>query len=123
MQFPGTRPAPATPSGAALLDELTAIELELARARLAQIRAEMRQARALWAWWCCKRVLFWGLALWLLTTMFARAEAGNFRNFYGPNGNFVGSSVTPGNGRFTNYYGRNGEYLGTELRQAQKSRR
>jgi hypothetical protein len=123
MQFPGARPVPPKPAVDALLAELTAIEIEIARARLAQVRLETRQARVLWAWWCFKRMLFWGLALWLLSTLFAGAvEAGNFRNFYGPNGNFVGSSNTPGGGRFTNFYNRDGRLVATEVRVGGKRR-
>jgi hypothetical protein len=60
-----------------LIDEVTAVEIELARARIAQIRSETRQANALWGWWCFKRVVFWGLALWLLTTFAGAANAGD----------------------------------------------
>ena len=73
VQFPGCRPAPLKASVDAILDELQTIEIELARARLAQLRSEVRQDTALFTWFCFKRVLFWGIALWLLTTC-AKAE-------------------------------------------------
>jgi hypothetical protein len=52
----------------------------------------------------------------LIAAMLTSAEARDFRQFYGANGNFVGSSNTPGGGRFTNFYDRNGRYVGTEVR-------
>jgi hypothetical protein len=57
---------PARASVDALIDEVTAVELELARARLVQIQLETRQATVLWTWYCLKRTVLWGLALWLL---------------------------------------------------------
>lgn len=67
VRFPDGRYAPPVPAVDALIDELTAVEIELARARIAQIRSETRQANMLWTWYCCRRVLFWGFALWLLS--------------------------------------------------------
>src|SRR5262245_65895382 len=117
VRFPRSRVTPPAPTADALLEQLVAVELALARARLAQVRAETRYANALWFSYCLKRILFWGLALWLLTTVFASAAyVGTWRTFYGPNGNFVGSSSTPGCGRFTNYFDKNGRLVGTELR-------
>jgi hypothetical protein len=71
VQFPGGRYLPPTPSVDALIGELAAVEIELARARLAQIRNETRRANAAWTWSCFKRALFWGFALWLLATLIA----------------------------------------------------
>jgi hypothetical protein len=48
VRFPGGRPP--VPAVDALLDELIAVEIELARARIAQIRSETRQANMLWTW-------------------------------------------------------------------------
>lgn len=74
IQFPSRPSLPPTPVNA-LIDELTAVEIELARARLVQIRSEIRQGNALWFWYCFKRVLFWGFALWLLTHFVHAASA------------------------------------------------
>jgi hypothetical protein len=62
------------PTVDALIGELTAVEIELARARLAQIRSETRQANVRWTWYCFKKILFWGFALWLLTTLAGAAQ-------------------------------------------------
>jgi hypothetical protein len=66
FQFPRSGRLPARASVDALIDEVTAVELELARARLAQIRLETRQAEVLWISYCLKRAAFWGFILWLL---------------------------------------------------------
>jgi hypothetical protein len=75
IRFPSGRSLPPTPTVDALMGELAAVELELARARLAQIRLETRQASMLWTWYCLKRIVFWGFALWLLATLIAPAKA------------------------------------------------
>ena len=118
IQFPGGRKVPPQATTDALLDALTAFQIELARAQLDQIRNETRRANALWTWYCFKRVLFWGFVLWLLATLAApaKAEPRRFETFYGPNGNYVGSSVRPGGGKFTNYYDRNGQFVGSSVR-------
>ena len=67
VQFPNRR-LPPMPDVDALLAEVTAVEIELARARIAQINLETRQASALWGWWCLKRAVVWGLVLWMLVT-------------------------------------------------------
>ena len=43
IRFPGSRPVPPKPADA-LLEQLAEVELELARARLALLRSETRQA-------------------------------------------------------------------------------
>ena len=58
-----------------------ALELELVRARVAQIRSETRQANAFWFWYCFKRVLLWGLLSWVLATFVGAAQA-QTRSFY-----------------------------------------
>jgi hypothetical protein len=47
IQFPGGRYVPPTPTVDALIGELAAVELELARARIAQIRSETWQGNVL----------------------------------------------------------------------------
>jgi len=137
IQFPRRRrtpPAEASTSLEALVLELTAVELDLARARLAQINQDTRQAGALWAWWCLKRAVVWGLVLWALVSC-ARAES---KTFYNANGSFAGSSVSRGNGasfydgsgRFsgssvrvgpnTNYYDHQGRYSGSTIERGQR---
>jgi hypothetical protein len=68
IRFPRGRSLPPTPTVDALIGELAAVELELARARIAQIRSETWHANAFWFWYCLKRVVFWGTVFWLLTT-------------------------------------------------------
>jgi hypothetical protein len=98
VQFPGGRYAPPAPTVDALIGELAAVEIELARARLAQIQSETRQANALWGWYCFKRTVFWGFALWLLATLIAPAKADSIsRSYYNERGSFAGGSVTRGN--------------------------
>jgi hypothetical protein len=83
IRFPSGRSLPPTPTVDALMGELVAVELELARARLAQIHSETRQAHAFWAWYWFKRILFWGFVLWLLTTFAGAAQAqSTTRSFY-----------------------------------------
>jgi hypothetical protein len=62
VQFPSGRYLPPTPTVDALIGELATVEIELARARLAQIQLETRQATVLWTWYCLKRALLWGFA-------------------------------------------------------------
>jgi hypothetical protein len=50
-------------------DELTALELELVRARLSQIRSEIRQANAFWFWFFFKKAMFWAAVLWVLSVL------------------------------------------------------
>jgi hypothetical protein len=77
IKFPGRRAGPSpTPPVDALISELTAVEIELARARLAQIKSETRQANAFWFWYCLKRVLFWGFVLWLIMSIAHAGEPG-----------------------------------------------
>jgi hypothetical protein len=76
IRFRGrSRPPPPTTDD--LIGELTAVQIELARAQLAQVRSETRQAQALWGWYCFKRAVIWGLVLWLLCTFMAPAKAQN----------------------------------------------
>jgi hypothetical protein len=91
------------------------IELEIARARLVQIRLETRQASVLWGWYCFKRVVFWGLALWLLATLMAPAKADSVnRSFYNERGSFAGQSVTRGN--TTSFSDGQGRFSGSSVR-------
>jgi hypothetical protein len=94
-------------------DELMALELELVRARLAQIRSETRQANAFWFWYCLKRVLLWGVLFWLLAT-FAGAARAQSRSYYDGQGRFAGSSTTRGNS--SSFYGGNGSFAGSAVR-------
>jgi hypothetical protein len=113
VRFPGGRYVPQAPTVDALIGELATVEIELARARIAQIRSETRQANALWTWYCFKKALFWGFVLWALCTFMAPAKA-EFRNFYNANGNFAGSSIQ--RGKWTNFYGPNGSFAGASIR-------
>jgi hypothetical protein len=65
-------PAPAS-SLDALVAELTAVEIKIARARLLSARYE----NAAWLWRTCKRTLFWGCVLWLMATFVGGAHAAN----------------------------------------------
>jgi hypothetical protein len=134
IRFPGGRYLPQAPTVDALIGELATVEIELARARLAQIQLETRQANVLWTWYCFKRALLWGLALWLLATLVAPAKADSInRSFYNERGSFAGSSVTRGNsssfydgqgrfsgsaikhGKWTSFYDGRGRYTGSSI--------
>jgi hypothetical protein len=135
VQFPGSRYSPPKATVDALIGELAAVEIELARARLAQIRLETRQSQALWGWWCFKRCLIWGCVVWLLVTLAsaAQAQSSTTRSFYNERGSFAGSSVTRGNsssfydgqgrfagssvqhGKWTSFYDGRGRYTGTSI--------
>ena len=95
-----------------LLDELTAVEIEIAHARLAQMRSETRQAQQLWAWQCCKKVLFWVFVLWLMTH-FVHAASAQSRSFYDGRGSFAGTAIT--RGKTTNFYNKSGQLSGTAI--------
>jgi hypothetical protein len=111
VQFPSGRYPPPIPT----VDALMEIELEIARARLVQIRLETRQASVLWGWYCFKRVVFWGLALWLLATLMAPAKADSVnRSFYNERGSFAGQSVTRGN--TTSFSDGQGRFSGSSVR-------
>jgi hypothetical protein len=112
IRFPNG--APQAPTVDALIGELAAVEIELARARIAQIRSETRQANIYWTWYCCKKILFWGFALWLLTTLMAPAKADSRKTFYGRNGAFLGNSIERGNSG--SYYDGAGRFSGSSLR-------
>lgn len=115
IRFPGGRYLPPTPSVDALIGELAAVEIELARARLAQIQSETHQANVRWTWYCFKRALLWGLALWLLATLVAPAKADSVnRSFYNEHGSFAGSSVTRGNS--SSFYDGQGRFSGSAIR-------
>jgi hypothetical protein len=134
IQFPGGRYPPPKATVDALIGELAAVEIELARARLVQIRLETRQASVRWGWYCLKRVVFWGFALWLLATLMAPAKADSVnRSFYNERGSFTGQSVTRGNttsfsdgqgrfsgsairhGKWTSFYDGHGRYTGSSI--------
>jgi hypothetical protein len=101
-------------------DELTVLELEIevARARLAQIRSEVRQDNIFLSWYCLKRVLLWGLLFWLLAT-FAGAAHAQTRSFYDSQGRFAGSSTSRGNSR--SFYDHQGSFAGSATRQGNTS--
>ena len=114
IPFPGGRNLPPKPAVDALIAELTAVEIELRRAQLAQLRSETRQAQALWGWWCFKRCLIWGCVVWLLVT-FAKADPlARSRTFYNERGSFAGSSVTRGNS--SSFYDGRGSFDGSAIR-------
>jgi hypothetical protein len=48
---------------------LAALEFELVRARLSQIRSETRQANAFWFWFYFKKAMFWAVVLWMLSVL------------------------------------------------------
>ena len=108
IAFPGRRRAPPVP----IVDELTALEIELVRARLAQIRSEVRQANIFWFWFWLRKAVFWAVVLWLLATFAAHAQS---RSFYDAQGQFAGSSTTRGNS--SSFYGSNGSFAGSATRQ------
>jgi hypothetical protein len=74
-----------------LLDQLNAVELELARARLTQIQLETRQANVLWFSYCLKRVVFWGIVLWLITAVAHAGESGRNLTCSGALGGYRGA--------------------------------
>jgi hypothetical protein len=92
---------------------LTALELELVRARLSQVRSETRQANAFWFWFYFKKAMFWAIVLWLIATFIGAAHAQS-RSFYDAQGRFAGSSVTRGNS--SSFYGSNGSFAGSSVR-------
>lgn len=109
IKFPGRlRPQSSPPR-----DELAALELELVRARLAQVRSEIRQANAFWLWFYFKKAVFWAVVLWLIATFVGAAHAQS-RSFYDGQGRFAGSSVTRGNS--STFYGSNGSFAGSSVR-------
>jgi hypothetical protein len=118
VTFPGARAQVPPPLSAvhSLLDELTAVEIKLTRARIAQLNSETRQANTFFAWHCFKKVVFWACALWLFSHFVggAKAEPSSSRSFYGSNGSFAGSSVT--RDRTTNFYNARGSLDGTSIR-------
>jgi hypothetical protein len=142
IQFPGGRSRPPIPMTTvdALIGELAAVELELARARIAQIRSETWQGNVLWTWYCCKKLLFWGFALWLICTLMAPAKAETrTKSYYDNRGSFAGpiiwngqswtrgnaTSFSDGRGRFsgsairhgkwTSFYDGRGRYAGSSI--------
>jgi len=98
IQFPRGRPSsPPSPTADALLDALATVQIELARARIAQIRSETRQANALWVAYCARKILFWGLVLWLLAAMFGGAKAQNQTTLRDAGGRTIGTATRSGN--------------------------
>jgi hypothetical protein len=117
IRFRGRSRPPPESTIDGLVRELTMVEIELARARLAQIRSETRQANIYWTWYCLKRVLFWGVVLWLLATLMASAKAdplARSRSFYNERGSFAGSSVT--RGKSTSFYDGQGQFSGSSIK-------
>ena len=66
IQFPRRSTPPLT----SMADELAALELELVRARLAQVRSETRYANALLFSYYVRKVTFWLFTLWMLSFLF-----------------------------------------------------
>ena len=110
LQFPQTR------SGPPENDDLAALELELVRLRIAQVRSEVRLTNTIWFWYFFKRAIFWAVMIWLIV-MFASAgrAQSTTRSFYDGSGSFAGSSVTRGNS--SSFYGSNGSFAGSSVRQ------
>jgi hypothetical protein len=113
LNFPGHLPQPLPPR-----DELAALELELARAQLAQIRSKIRQHNAYWCWFYFKKAVFWAVMLWLIATFIGAAHAQS-RSFYDAQGQFAGSSVTHGDSR--SFYDRQGSFAGSAVRYGNQS--
>jgi hypothetical protein len=66
IKFPGRlRPQSLPPH-----NELAALELELVRARLSQIRSEIRYGNALFFSYCIRKAVFWAVVLWVLSVLF-----------------------------------------------------
>ena len=65
LKFPGRpRPQPQPPR-----DDLVTLELELVRAKLAQVRTETRYANALLFSHCIRKAAFWLFVLWMLSVL------------------------------------------------------
>jgi hypothetical protein len=111
VRFPTGRYAPLAPTANTLAEELATLEVKLARARLAQIRSETRQANIYWSWFWFKRLACCALMLWLVSTC---AKAGERKSFYGRNGSFDGSSLQRGNS--ATYYNGAGRFSGSSVR-------
>src|SRR5262245_35707225 len=99
IDFPNAiRGLPSPTSAAAIADEVTAVELELARPQIAALKAQTRainNANVEYAWHCFKKLAFWLFVAWLLAQFIggAKAEGWTSRSYYGANGSFAGSSV------------------------------
>lgn len=118
IRFPARpRPQPVAPCDELMLLEL---EIELARARIAQVRSETRLSNTIWFWLCFRKAVFWLVVLWLLAMVAGVAHAqSTTRSYYGSNGSFAGSSTTRGNS--STYYGPNGQFEGTAIRRGSSS--
>jgi hypothetical protein len=115
IQFRGRSKSSPEPRLDALVRELTTVEVELAKARLAQIKSETRQANAFWFWYWLKRVLFWSAVFWLLTTFAGAAQAqSTSRSFYNERGSLAGSSIT--RGKSSSFYDGQGRFSGSSIR-------
>ena len=75
VKFPRGHAPTSAPAVDDLLRDLTAAQIELSRAQCDHLRSETRQVNIMWTWYCFKRVLFWGLALWLLMAFGTSARA------------------------------------------------
>jgi hypothetical protein len=65
IKFPArSRPQPVSPH-----EELAALELELVRARLAQVRSETRYANALLFSHYVRKAVFWAVVLWAFSVL------------------------------------------------------
>ena len=112
IKFPArSRPQPVSPH-----DELVALELELVRARLAQVQNELRYGKALLFSYIVRKAVFWAVVLWLIATFVGAAHAqSTTRSFYDASGSFAGSSITRGTS--SSFYGSNGQFAGSAVRQ------
>jgi hypothetical protein len=117
ITFPGGRRAavPAASSADAVLAEVAAVELELARARIRQINSETSQANILWVWYCFKKCLWLAFTLWVISVFAGGAKAEPFqtRSFYNERGSFAGSSVSRGNS--ASFYDGRGSFSGSAI--------
>ena len=113
--FPGKRQRiPVTSTDDDVRDQLASIELELARARLAQIKAETSQARTLWAWYCFKKILWLAVILWLVSVFAGGAKAQNQTTFRDSRGSTTGTAAVTGN--TTTFRDAGGRTVGTASR-------
>ena len=111
IAFPGCRRAPPVP----IVDDLTALEIELVRARISQINSEICQGNIFMFWYCLKRVVLWGLLFWLLATFVGAAQAQTqSRTYFDNQGRFAGSQTSRGNS--SSFYGSDGSFAGSSVR-------
>src|SRR5262245_57963900 len=76
--------------------ELMRLHIETAQLQRDQLKADFKRAQFLWLWFCLKRVMFWGVVLWLLATC-SMAKADPQRVFRDAQGRTIGTATTSGN--------------------------